>query len=84
VKDGFLSEFSRNLRGDALLINLTNELVSVGGAMITPLDEPLIENASLVYLKVSARCECENEKGEKSHKYVTAGRIVRLWNKIKQ
>jgi len=81
VTNDFQSGFSRTLRGDALLMNLTNDLVAVGGAMVTPLNATLIENASLVYLKVSARCECKNEKGEKKYKYVTAGRIVRLWNK---
>lgn len=84
--NNFVSGFSRDLRGDAYLMNLTNDLVLVRRdgmveAMLTRLNGTSDMDASLFYLKVSARCERKSDKGKANYRYVTAGRIVRLWNK---
>lgn len=80
--DIFISGFQRSLHGDALLVNLTNDLVCVNGSMmIRPLDAPSLDTAHLVYLNVAAHCECENGAGKKEMRNVMSGRIVRLWNR---
>lgn len=86
VTNEFVSGFSRKLRGDALLMNMTNDLVlvrraGIPEAMLTRLNGTSDETASLFYLMVSARCKCEDDNGNAKYRYVTAGRIVRLWNK---
>lgn len=65
-----------NLRGDAVLIPLTNSLV---GCTLTPLTVPGEGETALGYLKLVATFEAD--KAEHLMKTVTVGRVLRLWNR---
>ena len=81
-------KISRNVNGDALLLPLPGDMVS---CKITPLNyNPgktkeksgfQTTDAALGYLEVEARYAVENDDGEITNKTVTAGRVVRMWNR---
>jgi len=69
---------SRRLSGDAPLLPILGDVVSYS---ITPINAQKLEEAALFYLEVTARYEVENDEGIVEPKTVSAGRMVRLWNR---
>ena len=85
-KDGGLGiGLSRTAYGDAELIPLGAEMT---GCTITPLGGNATEGGGfarydsvLGYLQMSARYKTEDERGNPTYRTVSAGRLVRLWNR---
>lgn len=84
--EGLKQALASSLNGDAPLIPLAGDLV---GCTLTPLnaaftekDGGLASDAALAYLQVSARYAVRNDDGEVEEKTATAGRVVRLWNRV--
>ena len=76
---------SRSASGDAELIPLPAEMT---GCTITPLNGNTVENGGIVesdsvlgYLQMSARYKIRDREGNAEYKTVSAGRLVRLWNR---
>ena len=76
---------SRTAAGDAELIPLGAEMT---GCTITPLNGNVVEDGGTVasdavlgYLRISARYKVGDRYGDSTYKTVSAGRLVRLWNR---
>lgn len=73
--------FSRRLSGDALLVPFKGDLPDIVSCTLTLLKTNSVVCQALGYLQIAAKYEVENDDGSVSSKIVTAGRIVRLWNR---
>lgn len=83
-----VEKLSRSARGDALLLPLAGDMVS---CTIRPLNvdgDPAqdatgfaMSHAALGYLQVTAKYIVRNDDGQPEVRTVSAGRVVRLWNR---